>query len=126
MNDSTNKIDINRDIVDFFYDLKPTRDAAVGLTEQTIDVMGEPDWIRSFRNKACHIFKRKPLPTHWAGDELKEIDFDLIRYYLASGETTKRSWEDVPEEIKQTFDRLGIPESERKFAEVSRRGRSSV
>src|SRR6202049_2571477 len=115
----TNSMDINRDIGDFFYDLKPTRDAGVGLREQTIDyivdVKGEPDWIRAFRKNAYRIFKSKPLSTHWAGDELKQIDFDLIRYYLASGEATKRSWEDVPEEIKQTFERLGIPESERKF-----------
>jgi Fe-S cluster assembly protein SufB len=68
-----------------------------------------------FRKNAYRVFKSKPLPTHWAGDELKTIDFDLIRYYLASGEATKRSWEDVPREIKETFERLGIPESERKF-----------
>jgi Fe-S cluster assembly protein SufB len=70
---------------------------------------------REFRKNAYRVFKSKPLPTHWAGDELGAIDFDLIRYYLASGEATKRSWEDVPEEIKETFERLGIPESERKF-----------
>jgi Fe-S cluster assembly protein SufB len=112
-------VDLDRDIGNFFYDLKPTRDAGVGLTEQTIDyivdVKGEPDWIREFRKNAYRVFKSKPLPTHWAGDELKEIDFDVIRYYLASGEATKRSWDDVPKEIKQTFERLGIPESERKF-----------
>ena len=115
----TTSVDVNRDIGDFFYDLKPTRDAGVGLTERTIDyivdVKGEPDWIREFRKNAYRVFKSKPLPTHWAGDELKEIDFDRIRYYLASGEATKQSWDDVPEEIKQTFERLGIPESERKF-----------
>ena len=115
----TTSIDTDRDIGNFFYDLRPTRDAGVGLTEQTIDyivdVKGEPDWIREFRKNAYRVFKSKPLPTHWAGDELKEIDFDRIRYYLASGEATKRSWDDVPEEIKQTFERLGIPESERKF-----------
>jgi len=115
----TTSVDVNRDIGDFFYDLKPTRDAGVGLTERTIDyivdVKGEPDWIREFRKNAYRVFKSKPLPTHWAGDELKEIDFDVIRYYLASGEATKRSWDDVPKEIKQTFERLGIPESERKF-----------
>ena len=76
-------LDINRDIGDFFYDLKPARDAGVGLTEQTIDyivdVKGEPDWMRAFRKKAYQIFKSKPLPTHWAGDELKEIDFDRIK-----------------------------------------------
>src|SRR5258705_2906362 len=115
----TTAIDIDRDIGNFFYDLKPARDAGVGLTEQTIDyiadVKGEPEWIRAFRKNAYRVFKSKPLPTHWASDELKAIDFDLIRYYLASGETTKRSWEDVPKEIKETFERLGIPESERKF-----------
>ena len=119
MNVSTSKIDVNRDIGDFFYSLKPARDAGVGLTEQTIDyiadVKGEPDWIRAFRKKAYDIFLSKPLLTHGAGDELKEIDFDRIRYYLSSGDTPKRNWEDVPEEIKQTFERLGIPESERKF-----------
>ncbi|HYY27184.1 MAG TPA: Fe-S cluster assembly protein SufB, partial [Chthoniobacterales bacterium] len=98
MSNPTTSIDIDRDIGNFYYDLKPTRDAGVGLTEQTIDyivdVKGEPDWIREFRKKAYQVFKSKPLPTHWAGDELNGIDFNLIRYYLASGETTKRSWED--------------------------------
>src|ERR1700751_1019994 len=115
----TSSIDIDRDIGNFFYDLKLARESGVGLTEQTIDyiadVKGEPEWIRAFRKNAYRVFKSKPLPTHWAGDELKAIDFDLIRYYLASGEATKRSWEDVPKEIKETFERLGIPESERKF-----------
>jgi len=115
----TTSLDIDRDIGNFFYDLKPACDAGVGLTEQTVDyiadVKGEPEWIREFRKNAYRVFKSKPLPTHWAGDELKAIDFDLIRYYLASGEATKRSWEDVPKEIKETFERLGIPESERKF-----------
>jgi Fe-S cluster assembly protein SufB len=119
MNTPTPSIDVDRDVGNFFYDLKPTRDAGVGLTERTIDYIvkakGEPDWLRQFRNGAYRLFKSKPLPTHWAGDELKEIDFDRIRYYLASGEATKRRWEEVPAEIKQTFERLGIPESERKF-----------
>jgi Fe-S cluster assembly protein SufB len=119
MNNLATSIDIDRNVGNFFYDLKPTRDSGVGLTEQTIDyivdVKGEPDWIREFRKNAYHVFESKPLPTHWAGNELKGIDFEVIRYYLASGEATKRSWEDVPDGIKQTFERLGIPESERKF-----------
>lgn len=119
MNTPTPSIDVDRDVGNFFYDLKPTRDAGVGLTERTIDYIveakGEPDWMRRFRKSAYHVFKGKPLPTHWASDQLKAIDFDRIRYYLASGEATKRSWEEVPTEIKQTFERLGIPESERKF-----------
>ena len=64
----TTSIDIDRDIGNFFYDLKPARDAGVGLTEQTIDyivdVKGEPEWIRAFRKNAYRVFKSKPLPTH--------------------------------------------------------------
>src|SRR6476646_2427509 len=90
MSTETDSIAIDRDIGNFFYNVTATRDAGVGLTEKTIDyivdVKGEPDWIRDFRKNAYNIFKSKPLPTHWAGDELKEIDFDRIRYYLASGE----------------------------------------
>ena len=119
MSTETDSIAIDRDIGNFFYNVTATRDAGVGLTEKTIDyivdVKGEPEWLREFRKNAYNVFKSKPLPTHWAGDELKEIDFDVIRYYLASGEAAKRTWEEVPEDIKRTFERLGIPESERKF-----------
>src|SRR5262245_5186683 len=119
MSTPANSVDVDRDIGNFFYNLTPARDAGVGLSENTIDyivdVKGEPEWLREFRKNAYHVFMSKPLPTHWAGDELKAIDFDVIRYYLASGESAKRSWEEVPAEIKQTFERLGIQESERKF-----------
>jgi len=119
MSIQTNIIDINRDIGDFFYDVKPTHDAGVGLTEETIDyivdVKGEPDWLREFRKNAYHVFKSKPMPTSWASSELNLIDFDKIRYYLSGSAVPKRTWEEVPEEIKETFERLGIPESERKF-----------
>src|SRR5438132_2580191 len=119
MSNPANSVDIDRDIGNFFYNLTPKRDAGVGLSESTfdyiVDVKGEPEWLREFRKNAYHVFMSKPLRTHWAGDELKEIDFDVIRYYLASGESAKRTWEEVPDGIKQTFERLGIPESERKF-----------
>ena len=119
MSTESDSIAIDRDVGNFFYNVTATRDAGVGLTEKTIDyivdVKGEPEWLRAFRKNAYNIFLSKPLPTHWAGDELKEIDFDVIRYYLASGEAAKRTWEEVPEDIKRTFERLGIPESERKF-----------
>ncbi|MEA3145712.1 MAG: Fe-S cluster assembly protein SufB [Verrucomicrobiota bacterium] len=119
MSTESESIAIDRDIGNFFYNVTATRDAGVGLSEKTIDyivdVKGEPEWLRQFRKNAYNIFKSKPLPTHWAGDELKEIDFDVIRYYLASGDAAKRTWEEVPADIKRTFERLGIPESERKF-----------
>src|SRR6202045_819685 len=112
MSTETDSIAIDRDIGNFFYNVTATRDAGVGLTEKTIDyivdVKGEPEWLREFRKNAYNIFKSKPLPTHWAGDELKKIDFDLIRYYLASGEAKKGSWDDVPEGIKKSLGRLAI------------------
>src|SRR3984957_770924 len=119
MSTANNTIEIDRSVGDFYFDIKSARDAGTGLTESTIDYIvdakEEPDWIRAFRKTAFQVFKDKPLPTHWASNELDVIDFDKIRYYLASGEAPKRSWEEVPDEIKQTFERLGIPESERKF-----------
>jgi Fe-S cluster assembly protein SufB len=60
-------------------------------------------------------FLSKPMPTHWASKDLEAIVFDNIRYYLSSGTQAKRNWEDVPEDVKRTFERLGIPEQERKF-----------
>jgi len=94
-------------------------DAGYGLTEKTIDyicdVKGDPDWVRDFRKRALAVFEEKPMPTHWATKDLDNIDFDAIRYYLSDGERPKRSWDDVPDDIKKTFDRLGIPEQERAF-----------
>ncbi len=71
--------------------------------------------MREFRLRGLKTFLEKPLPTHWASKDLEAIDFDKIRYYLSPGTETKRSWEEVPEDIKRTFERLGIPEQERKF-----------
>jgi len=94
-------------------------DAGFGLTEKTIDyicdVKNDPDWVRQFRHRALKVFREKPMPTHWASKDLENIDFDKIRYYLSSGQMPKRSWDDVPADVKETFERLGIPEQERKF-----------
>lgn len=94
-------------------------DAGYGLTPETIDyicdVKGEPDWIRAFRKHALSVFESKPMPTHWATEKLNDLDFSKIRYYLSDGERPKRSWDDVPDDVKRTFDRLGVPEQERKF-----------
>lgn len=73
----------------------------------------EPKWMIDFRLKALEIFYKKPLPT-WGGD-LSGINFDKIHYYLQPQDKPKNKWEDVPQEIKDTFDKLGIPEAERKF-----------
>ncbi|MDE0428673.1 MAG: Fe-S cluster assembly protein SufB [Caldilineaceae bacterium] len=88
-----------------------------GLTHQVIDqisdIKNEPEWMRRFRHDALEIFLAKPMPT-WGAD-LSTIDFDDIFYYLRPAEKQGKSWDDVPEDIKRTFDRLGIPEAERKF-----------
>src|SRR5919205_894950 len=73
----------------------------------------EPEWMRKFRLKSLDYFMARPLPT-WGGD-LTGIDFDNIYYYIKPTEKQAESWEDLPPDIKQTWDRLGIPEAERKF-----------
>ena len=112
-------IDFDRSAGDFHYEMEYAFDAGVGLSEKTVDyicdVKKDPDWIRDFRKKALKTFFDKPMPTHWATDDLNAIDFSKIRYYLSQGQTAKRTWEEVPEDIKRTFERLGIPEQERKF-----------
>lgn len=111
-------LNIDRSKGDFSYPEVHVKDAGTGLSEKTVhyisDVKEEPDWIRKFRLKSLETFFKKPLPTWWASKDLETIDFDKIRYYLSPG-TPKRRWEDVPEDIKLTFERLGIPEQERKF-----------
>ncbi len=107
------------DVGNFFYPEKHRYDAGYGLTEKTIDyiskVKDEPAWVNEFRHKALKIFRSKPMPTNWATKDLDNIDFDAIRYYLSDGATPKRSWDDVPPEVLETFDRLGVPEQERAF-----------
>ncbi|MBM3853046.1 MAG: Fe-S cluster assembly protein SufB [Verrucomicrobia bacterium] len=104
---------------DFQYDVAYEFDAGTGLSERTVDyissVKKEAPWIREFRQHALKVFRAKPLPTHWATRDLETINFDKIRYYLASGQKPKRTWDEVPEDIKKTFERLGIPEQERKY-----------
>jgi Fe-S cluster assembly protein SufB len=88
-----------------------------GLTPQVVEAISEhknePDWMRKFRLKSLEYFQARPLPT-WGGD-LTHIDFDNIYYYIKPTEKQAQSWEDLPPDIKNTWDRLGIPEAERKF-----------
>ncbi len=85
----------------------------------------EPEWMLKFRLKALDHFLKRPMPT-WGAD-LSGIDFANIYYYVKPVEEQSRSWDDVPELIKNTFDRLGIPEAERKFlAGVSAQYHSEV
>lgn len=112
-------LDIDRSTGNFHYKTDYAFDAGYGLSPETVryisDVKEEDEWLRAFRSKALSVFESKPLPIHWATEDLKHIDFQKIRYYLAQGQKPSRSWEEVPDEIKQTFERLGVPEKERKF-----------
>jgi Fe-S cluster assembly protein SufB len=112
-------LNVDREKGNFFYKTDYAYDAGTGLSPKTVDyisaVKKEKDWIRDFRLKALQIFEGKPMPTHWASKDLNNIDFSKIRYYLSQGQRPSRTWEEVPQDIKETFERLGIPEQERKF-----------
>jgi Fe-S cluster assembly protein SufB len=104
---------------------------AKGLNHEVVEMISrlkkEPDWMRKFRHEALDIFLVKPMPR-WGNTELLDsIDFSDIYYYIRPMENMGRSWDEVPENIKKTFDRLGIPEAEKKFlAGVSAQYESEV
>jgi Fe-S cluster assembly protein SufB len=90
-----------------------------GLTPEIVEAIStmkkEPKWMLELRLKALQTFLKKPMPTWGNTKMLEDIDFDNIFYYIKPSERSEKNWEDVPEGIKNTFDRLGIPEAERKF-----------
>jgi len=104
---------------DFKYPEKHKYDAGVGLSKDTVnyisDVKDDPDWVREYRLKALETFYSKPMPTNWASEDLNNLNFDEIRYYLSNGQQPTRSWDEVPPEVLETFERLGVPEQERAF-----------
>src|SRR4029077_18376341 len=118
MKETTSAVQIDRSVGDFAYPEVHVRDAGAGLSEKTIhyisEVKEDPDWVREFRLRGLKTFLEKSLPTHLVSKYYEAIDFDKIRYYLSHGTGSKRSWDDVPEDINRTFERLGIPEQERK------------
>lgn len=75
----------------------------------------EPEWMTERRLEALEIFQKKPMPQWGGGGTLNKIDFDNIYYYMKASDKEATSWDDVPDDIKYTFDRLGIPEAEQKF-----------
>ena len=104
-----NKYDFRTDTPTVF---KARRGLDRDIVSQISEMKNEPAWMRDFRLKSLDIFNSKPMP-HWGGNI--GIDFQDIFYYLKPAEQQGKTWEEVPEEIKKTFDRLGIPEAERKF-----------
>ncbi len=113
--------DINADYTERFGFHDPENylyKAPKGLTRELVEKISEfkqePAWMREFRLKALDHFLARPMPT-WGSPLLAEVDFDNIHYFVRASERAERSWDDVPDDVKKTFDRLGIPEAERKF-----------
>jgi Fe-S cluster assembly protein SufB len=100
-----------RDPEEYLYRSQP------GLHREIVDEIsaqkGEPEWMREIRRKAFDHFVKRPMPA-WGGD-LSALNFDDITFYIRPSERAQVSWDEVPENIKRTFDRLGIPEAERKL-----------
>jgi Fe-S cluster assembly protein SufB len=113
----------------FFDPEKYVFKAKRGLNEEIVKeiswMKNEPEWMSKLRMRALGVFNKKPMPT-WGAD-LSRIDFENIFYYLKASDQQEKSWDDVPADIKNTFDRLGVPEAERKFlAGVSAQYESEV
>lgn len=90
-----------------------------GLSEQVVrdisELKNEPEWMTEIRVKAYHHFMEREMPTWGNCESLEGINFDNVTYFLRSSDKTENDWEDVPDDIKRTFDRLGIPEAEQKW-----------
>ncbi|MEY3684007.1 MAG: hypothetical protein RIS62_717 [Chloroflexota bacterium] len=101
----------------FHDDIAYLRETKAGLTEATVreisETKGEPAWMLEYRLRAFKHFEGRAMPM-WGGD-LTKLDFSKIVYYRKPSEREEKSWDDVPDQIKKTFERLGIPEAERKF-----------
>lgn len=101
----------------FHDEVESVLDTGKGLNEEVIRKISafkqEPEWMLDFRLQAFHTFEKLPMPT-W-GPDLSEIDFQDFTYYKKVSQEAEVSWSDVPEAIKNTFERLGIPEAERKY-----------
>jgi Fe-S cluster assembly protein SufB len=83
------------------------------VVKEISGIKGEPQWMLDFRLRALEIFYKKQMPTF--GGDLSKLDFDNIHYYIKPSDRKGRTWEEVPDKVKTTFDRLGIPEAEKKF-----------
>ncbi|MDA0808017.1 MAG: Fe-S cluster assembly protein SufB [Planctomycetota bacterium] len=95
------------------YTFKSRKGLDHDIVRQISAMKNEPQWMLDFRLKALDIFFARPMPQ-WGGD-LDQIDFQNIYYYMKASDRQEKSWDDVPEEIRKTYDRLGIPEAEKQY-----------
>jgi Fe-S cluster assembly protein SufB len=110
-------VDVSEYKFGFHYPDKPVFKTRKGLDEEVVRAISahkeEPEWMTEFRLKSLKAFQSKPM-INWGAD-LSDLDFENLVYYSTSSKKNWESWDDVPEDIKSTFDRIGIPEAERKF-----------
>src|SRR6266704_2792371 len=92
---------------------EPKRGLSEAVVEEISARKSEPDWMRKRRLKALKHFEQRPMP--WWGADLSGIDFDNIYYFIRSTEKQAQNWEDLPEDIRGTWDKLGIPEADKKY-----------
>ncbi|MSD82981.1 Fe-S cluster assembly protein SufB [Lactobacillus curvatus] len=101
----------------FSDDVQPVFSTGRGLTEDVVRAISrekkEPQWMLDFRLKSFHAYERMPMPDF--GPDLSDLDLEHMLYYQKATDKQYRDWEDVPDKIKETFDRLGVPEAERKY-----------
>ncbi len=100
---------------DVEYSFKSQKGLTREIVRQISEMKNEPAWMTEFRLKAYDIFVSKPMPQWGGGGMLNDIDFDDIYYYVRATDERGTNWDEVPAEIKETFDKLGIPEAEQKF-----------
>ncbi|MBU0528025.1 Fe-S cluster assembly protein SufB [Candidatus Micrarchaeota archaeon] len=114
---SSDKIDFSHSKYDFKDDIRYQHLSKKGLDENIVrtisEIKNEPEWMLNYRLEALNMFQKAPMQS-WGAD-LSELNFDNIHYYASPTENKTGDWEKVPEEIKKTFDRIGVPEAERKF-----------
>jgi len=115
-NETIAELGLDEYAYDFVTEDKPVFKSRKGLDEEIVRQISahkeEPEWMLEFRLKALEIFEAKPMPD-WGGD-LDQLDLDEIYFYVRPQDRMEHSWDDVPDEIKETFEKLGIPEAERK------------
>ena len=96
-------------------EFKPAKGLNESIIRQMSEMKNEPQWMRDFRLKAYQRFLRKPIPQWGGGGALNDIDFDDIYYYIKPSGGQSKDWDMVPESIKATYEKLGIPQAERKY-----------
>ena len=99
--------------VEDYYVFKPKRGLSESIVREMSWMKGEPEWMTQRRIKALRHFERRPMPA-WGGD-MSGIDFDNIFYYIKPIDQQVNAWDELPESVKATYDKLGIPEAERKY-----------